>query len=244
MALGRLRLSQNPTSFLTIFPRNCTWHDSCREDQYGVPLFSAVTELTFCGRKHFLHFTHSLIPALIMLAVLTSASASLAQKIPVQNFSFASPTVPINTGVSPNTITNWIGAGCVGNPVGDFGVQSLAANPSIFPSGLPDGSQFAYVNAGYIFQDSATTLVAGTTYTLTAYLGRCPDNPGAAGSISLDSFSGGVPTAILTSTGSVTSPLSTFTQFTTTFTADRRVRTWGLSSKTRGRVRSILMRLV
>ncbi len=150
--------------------------------------------------------------AALALAALTP-SAARSQSIPVQNFSFESPTVPANPGFTIDVITGWSGSDY-------FGVQSLAAYPSLYPTGIPDGAQYAYVNSGFIYQDSATSLVAGTTYTLTAYVGRRPDDPGAAGSISLESFTGGLPVAVLATSGSVTSPLSTFTKFTTTFTAN------------------------
>lgn len=170
---------------------------------------------------HFpLHRPHRLTLRLTALgfAILAPTTAR-AQNIPVQNASFESPTVSLNPGYTPNLITGWKGGGGRGIAVGDFGTQSLAAGPSIYPSGLPDGSQFAYVNAGYTFQDTATPLTAGTTYTLTAYVGRRPDDPGASGSLSLESFTGGLPATVLVTTGPVTSPLSTFTLFTTTFTA-------------------------
>jgi hypothetical protein len=166
-----------------------------------------------------MRFTHTLAPALAALAALGAASAAHAQSIPVQNFSFESPTVPANPGYTTNVITGWNGGGGAGFSTGDFGVQSLAAGPALFPSGIPDGAQYAYINAGFIYQDTGTVLTAGATYTLTAYVGKRTDKPNAAGSLSLDSFLGGLPAAVLATSGSVTSASGTFTKYTTTFTA-------------------------
>ena len=98
-------------------------------------------------------------------------------------------------------------------------MTSLADGPARFPGGLPDGLQYAYINSGFIYQDTGTLLTVGMTYTLTAYIGKRTDDPDAAGSLSLESFTGGLPTAVLATTGSVTSPSGTFTKYTTTFTA-------------------------
>ena len=155
--------------------------------------------------------SRTLTPALAALVALGTASASHAQNIPVQNFSFESPAVSTFT---TNVITGWSGGGGAG-----YGVQNLAAGPSLFPGGIPDGTQYAYVNTGYIFQDLGLSLTAGNTYTLTAYVGKRTDNAGAAGSINLASFTSGLPVAFLAQSGSVTSPSGTFTKYTTSFTA-------------------------
>ena len=150
--------------------------------------------------------SRTLTPALAALVVLGTASASHAQNIPVQNFSFESPAVGTNPGFTTNVIPGWTGGGGAG-----YGVQSLAAGPPLFPNGIPDGAQYAYVNAGYIFQDLGLPLTAGNTYTLTAYVGARTDNAGATGKIDLATFTSGSPIAFLAQRGSATSPAGTFT---------------------------------
>lgn len=97
----------------------------------------------------------------------------------MQNFSFESPTVPTNPGFTTNQITGWSGGGGNRASFGDFGVQILAARLSLYPSGIPDGVQYSHVNSGFIFQGTGTARAAGATYTLTAYVGRRTDCPGA-----------------------------------------------------------------
>jgi PEP-CTERM motif len=82
-------------------------------------------------------------------------------------------------------------------------------------SGFPDGTQHGYVNFGFIFQDVPATLTAGTTYTLTAFLGRRTDNSGALDVIELDTVAG----TVLASSGIIIPPLGDFQSSSLSFTA-------------------------
>ncbi len=114
----------------------------------------------------------ALLPLGLAGLVLIAAHPAAAQTNLVQNAGFKSPalkgTPGFGTGYNNNNITNWTGTSSVGS---SFGVQSKVAYPALYPGGIPGGNQFGYVNRGDIFQNLATTLTPGHTYTLSAYLG-------------------------------------------------------------------------
>lgn len=155
-------------------------------------------------------FSARLVKGALLLA-LTRAASSVAQagttNIPVTNFSFESPA--LNGAQYSTFITGW-------TPSNSAGVQSQSAFPSLYPAGIPDGNQYAYLNGtGSIFQDVGATLTAGNTYTLTAYLGVRTDEAGVLGSVNLETSGG----TLLAGTGPVGSPAGTFTPYTVTFTS-------------------------
>ena len=80
----------------------------------------------------------------------------------------------------PNALTGWSGTG-------NFGVY---APTTPFPGGVPDGAQVAYILSGSIFQDLSATLTAGTTYTLSGYVGQRTDYGASPGSLNLETTSG------------------------------------------------------
>jgi hypothetical protein len=87
-----------------------------------------------------------------------------------------------------------------------------------FPGGVPDGLQTGVVGddigPGLLFQDVAANLTAGTTYTLTAYIGSRADFTGS-GMVSLETVGG----TILVTSGSVSPQPGTFDQVTLSYTA-------------------------
>lgn len=146
--------------------------------------------------------------AALGLAPLTAHAQNL-----VQNPSFEAPQVGAS-GFSTDVITDWSGTG-------SFGVQSYAAfdgPPYNLYSSTPPGAgaQYAFVNSGTIFQDVTTTVVAGDTYDLSAYVGDRSDHPNQTGAIDLYSLGGGT---LLVTSGPVVSPSGTFTQYAVRYVA-------------------------
>jgi PEP-CTERM motif len=87
-----------------------------------------------------------------------------------------------------------------------------------FPNGVPVGLQTGVVGddigPGTMFQDVAAVLTAGTTYTLTAFIGSRADFTGS-GEVSLETVGG----SILASSGSVSPLRDTFQEVTLSYTA-------------------------
>ena len=159
--------------------------------------------------------------ALVLLSTLTLSGVSYATTtpIPVINDGFEVPTVPMNPGFTSDVIQGWSGTNATTYIA--FGVQAQAAGTANYPGGIPDGTQFAYVNFGnLIFQDVSTSVTADTTYTLTADVGRRTDDTNALGSLNLETFSGGSPTGVILATsGPVTAPVGTFAAQSASFVA-------------------------
>lgn len=115
--------------------------------------------------------------AICVIAML-AATPLYANDIPVTNHSFESPDLP--DGVSTGPIPGWVitgGAAGVWDPiVGQSTVlPDCPVNPSAaFVTGIPDGAQVAYSNAGDISQAVGATIQPGNRYTLSVSMGvRC-----------------------------------------------------------------------
>ncbi len=83
-------------------------------------------------------------------------------------------------------------------------------NSGSFNSGVPDGNQDFFLQAGYVYQDLGVTIAQGFTYTITGYIGARNDDMGQGtviGTISLYTRSG----TFLSSSGQVTPSFGNFT---------------------------------
>jgi len=112
----------------------------------------------------------SLVAGMFAAAAMAFAAAPAAAQNLVSNPSFESPVLtPGNTTL--DTIPNWTG------PLsGGFG-HGVSYEAAVLMT--PNGNQWAFTNNqpgfGSIAQQTATTVVVGTTYTLTAEVGRRTD---------------------------------------------------------------------
>jgi hypothetical protein len=131
-----------------------------------------------------------------------------AGSIPVVNAGFEDPS----TTTFVNNIPGWDRLVATDT----IGVQAYASLPVQLPDGGPEGLQFGFINVGGMFQDVPAVVTAGTTYTLTAFLGRRTDNPGASGILELDTTGG----AVLATSGAVIPPLGGFMSASVVFGAD------------------------
>lgn len=115
----------------------------------------------------------------------------------VANATFESPSTSSFTAAA----TGWTRSG-------DSGVTAISSMPGRFVGDAgPAGNQIAYINTGNMSQGLAATVQAGTTYVLSAYVGRRSDDPAARGSISLTTSSG---TVLATASSDAAQTVGTF----------------------------------
>jgi len=117
-----------------------------------------------------------------------------AGDITVQNASFEDPTQGANQFTAFGAISLWSSSGPAAGYNG-IGVWH-PASPTYFSVPVPDGKQIGYIGDGTaagvgqsIAQQTTGTVVAGTTYTLSAYFGN--RNDGFTGLASLQLYAGG-----------------------------------------------------
>ncbi len=161
----------------------------------------------------------ALLPIGLAGLSLIAAHPAAAQTNLVSNPSFELPVLIKGAVQSNNVITNWTGS--YTSNYNEFGVESKTiksktTSAPLYPTGIPDGNQFAYVNFQTIYQNiAATTLTPGHTYTLSAYLGIPSDILVAdTGSIDLTTAGG----TFLAGASHLTSAPGTFTKYTYSFT--------------------------
>ena len=139
---------------------------------------------------------------------IASATTSGTVPISIPNFSFENPA-QANGGYSDNSLTSWT----IGSTPGVYtaGVQNNTS--AGYFSSVPDGSQFAYVNADsngsyYPASDTLTSAVLGTVaggqpYSLTVAVGNRLDTPSANnGTYTISLLDGGTVLASQTYSGS------------------------------------------
>jgi phosphodiesterase/alkaline phosphatase D-like protein len=163
----------------------------------------------------------------------TSNVTTVAGPFTVPNFSFENPA-QANGAYSNNILTNWtIGAGTTNDTAG---VQNNTG--SSYVNSVPDGSQFAYLNAnanntGYNSSNTLTSTVLGTvsgsqTYTLTVAIGNRLDSPLANnGTYTISLLDGGTVLASQTYSGSSITP-GTWYDLTLAYTTASNVATGSL----------------
>ncbi len=139
-------------------------------------------------------------------------TARADSNIPIANAGFESPQTSTYT---TDSIPGWTGVG--GTMASqNFGVHNFAyIAPDFHDSAPPDGSQFAYINSGSIYQDTGETITARQSYTLTGYICRRIGYPNTSGRASLCTSGG----QVLATTGYITAPSGSFTSFSASFTA-------------------------
>jgi autotransporter-associated beta strand protein len=141
-----------------------------------------------------------------------SATTPASVSISIPNYSFENPA-QANGGYSNNSITNWtIGSDATNDTAG---VQNNTG--ASYVNSVPDGAQFAYVNAdsnssGYPSSNSLTSAVlatvsGGEVYTLTVAVGNRADAPYADnGTYTISLLDGGTVLASQTYAGSSITP--------------------------------------
>ena len=151
----------------------------------------------------------------------------------IPNFSFENPAQS-NGGYTSNTITNWT----IGTTPTSYSAGVQNNTGAGYFSSVPDGSQFAYVNAdsnssGYQSSNTLTSSVLGTvsggqTYTLTAAVGnRLDSNFANNGTYTVSLLDGGTVLASQTYAGSSISP-GTWHDLSVTYAAPTNVATGNL----------------
>lgn len=142
-----------------------------------------------------------------LVVVMGTSGSALATSITILNWSFESPGYI--GGDYGEIVTDWTKTGTHGgvyNPLG-----------GVFPSGVPNGSNVAWVNyqstLASISQVTGATILADQIYTLQVYVGtHKPDDGGTYTVALVDNVTG----TVLAST-SGTPPYQTFTQVTVTY---------------------------
>jgi hypothetical protein len=155
--------------------------------------------------------------SLILFAIIV---ASPVHANLVVNGSFESPTPDAswvddpaaggNRPVPAKIPTGWQGTG----EVNLFRPSTVAYPSGVGPDGLQIGATGDIFGPGALFQDLPVTLIAGSTYSVSGFIGNRADS-GGSGEILLETTLG----AIVASTGAVTSPSGTFQKVGFSYTA-------------------------
>ncbi len=154
-------------------------------------------------------WTKALLSSAFLILLVLSAAPSWADSVPVQNASFASSnslTTPFGGGpYNLGPIPNWNTSGVAG---------SWAPNSTEFSS-IPGGTTIGFTNDGTISQTlTGFTVLPGTLYTLSVFVGDRLDGASGNFTIALDAGS----TTLCTFSGSSASiTAGTFADETCTF---------------------------